>query len=127
MPGNVAIRAMPTVLLPTPFHSFFYSAHLPQTLATIAFDRVKEKVPEQYIKNAISSSLASKIVYKEGTKFIDSLPAEKLAEIALRYIEKESEVANLINVLTEASVPAKEKQAILDLLAAGGARTALRL
>lgn len=53
--------------------------HLPQTLANLSFDRHAERVPEQYIKNAIASCLASKMVYKEGTKFIDSHPKEKLA------------------------------------------------
>lgn len=41
----------------------FYN-HLPKTLAELGFDRVNQKVPEQYIKNAIASSLASKLVYK---------------------------------------------------------------
>jgi len=41
----------------------FYN-HLPKTLAELGFDRVYQKVPEQYIKNAIASSLASKLVYK---------------------------------------------------------------
>ena len=44
--------------------------HLPKTMADLSFDHVHERVPDQYIKNAISSCLASKLVYKEGTKFI---------------------------------------------------------
>jgi len=43
-------------------------AHLPKALADMSFDRITERVPEQYIKNAMASSLASKLVYKEGTK-----------------------------------------------------------
>lgn len=38
--------------------------HLPATMAEIAFDRLDERVPSQYIKNAIASCLASKLVYK---------------------------------------------------------------
>ena len=38
--------------------------HLPKTLSDLAFHRVHERVPDQYIKNAIASCLASKIVYK---------------------------------------------------------------
>jgi glutamate dehydrogenase len=38
--------------------------HLPATMADIGFDRVNERVPAQYIKNAIASCLASKLVYK---------------------------------------------------------------
>jgi glutamate dehydrogenase len=38
--------------------------HLPATVADIGFDRVHDRVPAQYIKNAIASCLASKLVYK---------------------------------------------------------------
>lgn len=41
-----------------------FQAHLPQTLSELAFHKVKELVPKQYIINAIASCLASKIVYK---------------------------------------------------------------
>ncbi len=103
-----------------------FRAHLPKTIADMSFDHVHERVPEQYIKNAISSSLASKMVYKEGTKFIESQPKHKLAEIALRYIQKEKEVVALMESLRAADIPDEEKQKILHLLDAGGARTALQ-
>ena len=102
-----------------------FRAHLPQTLAEMSFDHVHERVPDQYIKNAISSALASKLVYKEGTRFIAAQKPERLAEIALKYVEKEKEVAHLMQSLAESSVPDDEKQQILDLLERGGARTAL--
>lgn len=102
-----------------------FRAHLPQTIADLAFADVRKKVPEQYIKNAIASSLASKMVYKEGTKFIDAQPKAKLASVALKYIRKEKEVAELMDTLREADMPEEKKQEILRLLDAGGARTAL--
>ena len=101
--------------------------HLPQTLANLSFDRHAECVPEQYIKNAIASCLASKMVYKEGTKFVDSHPKEKLAKVALKYIEKENEVAKLKEALVETEMPEAEKEMIIKLLEAGGARTALSI
>ena len=104
-----------------------FRAHLPQTLAELSFDKVHEKVPDQYIKNAISSCLASKMVYKEGTKFIEAQPKAKLAAMALRYIQKEKEVAILLESLNKVDMPEKEKQTIIRLLDAGGARTALNL
>jgi len=39
--------------------------HLPPTIVRLGFDRVRESVPPQYIKNAFASSLASHIVYHE--------------------------------------------------------------
>lgn len=106
--------------------SLFYS-HLPKTLADLHFDKVRERVPQQYIKNAIASTLASKMVYKEGTRFIISLPDDKLAETALRYIQEEKEVIKLIETLKTTDMSEEEKDKILSLLEAGGARTALSL
>ena len=65
-----------------------FRAHLPKTMTDIAFDKVHEKVPDQYIKNAIASCLASKLVYKEGTKFISSQPQTKLAAISIVHMDE---------------------------------------
>jgi glutamate dehydrogenase len=102
-----------------------FRAHLPKTLADLAFDDIHNKVPEQYIKNAISSCLASKMVYKEGTRFIEAQPKAKLADIALRYIRKEKEVAKLMESLQDVEMESDQKEEILRLLDAGGARTSL--
>merc|ERR1712187_715921 len=102
-----------------------FRAHLPKTLADLSFDMVHDRVPDQYIKNAISSCLASKMVYKEGTKFIEAQPKEKLADIALKYVQKEREIASLMESMASADMPEEEKAKILKLLEAGGARTAL--
>lgn len=104
-----------------------FRGHLPKTLADLHFDEVRERVPPQYIKNAIASTLASKMVYKEGTRFIISLPDDKLAENALRYIQEEKEVIKLIETLKTTDMSTEEKEKILSLLEAGGARTALSL
>jgi glutamate dehydrogenase len=102
-----------------------FRAHLPKTMADLSFDHVHTRVPDQYIKNAISSCLASKMVYKEGTKFIEAQPPEKLAETALRYIRKQKEVAQLMESMRLVDMPEDEKEKIIQLLDAGGARTAL--
>lgn len=101
--------------------------HLPETVANLGFDKVYEKVPSQYIKNAIASALASKMVYKEGTRFINALPAARLAETALCYIQQEKEVLKLIETLEKTEMSIEEKNKILKLLDVGGARTALGL
>jgi glutamate dehydrogenase len=93
----------------------------------LSFEHVQERVPAQYIKNAIASCLASKLVYKEGTKFIQSQTPNKLAAVALKYVQKEREVAALIEHLADVDMPAEEKQRIIQLLDAGGARTSLSL
>jgi glutamate dehydrogenase len=104
-----------------------FRAHLPKTLADMSFEHVHERVPAQYIKNAISSCMASKLVYKEGTKFIAAQPPEKLAQIALKYMEKEKEIAVLVESLEGSNLSEEEKMRIVGLLEAGGARTALQV
>lgn len=100
---------------------------MPKTIADLSFDHVRDRVPDQYIKNAIASCLASKLVYKEGTKFIESQSKDRLAAIALKYVEKEKEVATLMESLKNVDMPPCEKEKIIQLLDAGGARTALSL
>jgi len=104
-----------------------FHGHLPKTLADLGFDKVRERVPQQYIKNAIASTLASKMVYKEGTRFVIALPDDRLAETALCYIQQEKEVIKLIETLEKTEMSAEEKSKILKILDAGGARTALSL
>jgi len=101
-----------------------FRAHLPKTMTT-SFDQVHDRVPAQYIINAVASCLASKLVYKEGTQFVEALHKDKLAEVALRYLEAERKIALLKDALEGAEMPEKEKESILRLLEAGGARTAL--
>jgi len=104
-----------------------FRAHLPQTMADLSFDKVYERVPDQYIKNAIASCLASKMVYKEGTKFISAQPQKHLAAMALKYIRKEKEITELMQTLEEADIPDEKKEAIIKILEQGGARTALQM
>mmetsp|Transcript_10821 Transcript_10821/g.24126 ORF Transcript_10821/g.24126 Transcript_10821/m.24126 type:complete len:1103 (-) Transcript_10821:262-3570(-) len=105
-----------------------FRAHLPQTMADMAFDSVHEKVPLQYIKNAIGSCLASKLVYKEGTNFILSLPKDQLASIALKYVKKEQEIAQLVEKLSQPDgLTDHDRAKVASLLEAGGARTALKM
>ena len=101
--------------------------HLPQTISDIAFEDVHSRVPEQYIKNAIASCLASKLVYKEGCNFIDALPKDKLARVALNYISKEKEMSLLKDALLECDMGDDERNTIIKILEAGGIKTALQM
>ncbi len=130
-----------------------FEAHLPKTIADLAFDRVQDAVPKQYVINAIASHIASKMVYKgefiftvmysyldllrsfivinpnnvEGCEYIDSLPQEKLMDIAFKYIAKEKEVASLKEILADSNIPENEKELMLQILEKSGVRTALAI
>lgn len=104
-----------------------FRAHLPQTMAGLAFDQVHDKVPDQYIKNAISKAAASKMVYREGSKFVSTLPKTKLAAMVLRYIKKEKEIAALMETVEQADMDDEKKKLLLRIMEHGGSRTALQL
>ena len=126
-----------------------FREYLPKTMADLAFHRVHDHVPKQYIKNAIASCIASRIVYKgafksvtkegnryitnqflfssEGTEFVASLPKEEIGEILMKYIRKEKEIIQLKRMLQSTEMNDEEKQKILGLLEEGGVRTALVL
>jgi len=102
--------------------------HLPNTISDLAFHEVHSKVPRQYIRNAIASCLASKLVYKEGCAYIQSLNQDNLASLAIEYISKEREMEVLKKALEGCNDMADtERLAIIQILEAGGTRTALDL
>lgn len=43
-----------------------FREHLPAKLADLAFDRVPTTLPPQYLRNAMASCLACRVVYTEG-------------------------------------------------------------
>lgn len=97
--------------------------HLPKKLREVARDRVKDQVPRAYVKSIVAASLASKIVYREGLQFAESLPDASLARVALQYLKQEKKVARLADELRSSSLPAKDE--IADLLVRGGVRAGI--
>lgn len=103
---------------------------LPKKLAQVAGDRVASRFPVQYQRNAIASTLASKIVYNEGIHFIESQPAEKVAERAFQYYREEQKLNEVIHDVEKLTFPAgkeHEKKQVVDLLKRGGIRTSLNV
>ncbi|CAM9635203.1 unnamed protein product, partial [Phaeothamnion confervicola] len=106
--------------------------HLPRTLADLAFDRVAERMPAQYLRNAMASCLASHIVYTEGVPFIESQPADRLSELAFEYVRREAEVTALATAVEAAGAAGgaagldeAQRADIAALLRKGGVRTRL--
>jgi len=56
---------------------------------------------------------------------VQSLSEDSLAETALRYLKNEKEIAALKEAVTTSDLPEAEKNSIIDMLEAGGARTML--
>ena len=66
--------------------------HLPGEATKPLVGKLQERVPRQYQNAIVACVLASRMVYKEGVRFIDSLPAEGLAKLALKYMQAERQV-----------------------------------
>jgi len=105
-----------------------FMEHLPAKLAEIAGDRVNERIPLDYLRNAFASILASKLLYREGIHFCESMPADKLPTIAMLYLDEEKNVQQLIRNVRAAGGMSKENESkVIDLLTRGGVRSSLRL
>jgi glutamate dehydrogenase len=104
----------------------FVQEHLPKKLSDFAGDRVSERIPVDYLRNAFASSLASKLLYKEGIHFLEAQPRERLTELARRYYREEKRLCELLSQVQDAKeFPEAEKRQVIELLSRGGARTAL--
>jgi len=102
--------------------------HLPVKLDELAGDRVVHQAPPEYVKYAVASSLASRIVYKEGTSLIEDHPASQLAKLCLDYLDAEVSVDEVLTAMEELdwdlADPAIRDQA-LRMIRFGGIRAHL--
>jgi glutamate dehydrogenase len=99
--------------------------NLPKKLASVAWDRVPSRFPVQYQKNAIASTLASKLVYQEGIHLIETQPVNKIAERAFMYYREDLKIKELINKLETAKL--SDKNEVIRLLKKGGTRASLEI
>jgi glutamate dehydrogenase len=96
----------------------------PQKLAELARDRISERLPVQYQRNAIASALASRLVYHEGIHLVESQPDERLAERAIMYYRADKDIKTLMKELPDGDGDGAWKSA-KELLLKGGARSKL--
>jgi len=104
--------------------------NLPKKLADVAWDRAAGRFPIQYQRNAIASTLASKLVYQEGIHLVETQPVQRLAERAIMYYREEANVNQLVGEFESAKINGlspERKDAIVDLLKRGGSRTKLQI
>jgi glutamate dehydrogenase len=122
-----------------------HSCHCTHGVSTgqIAADRIDDRVPIQYLRNAFASGLASKLVYREGIHFVETQPYDKLAELALRcasnvnpcmfscncdairYHREDRKVSTLVQGLRDSSLTEDVKQPVIEMVRKGGVRSRL--
>merc|ERR1711920_85285 len=103
----------------------FLEEHLPRKLAEAAGDRVNDRIPLDYLRNAFGKILASKLLYSEGIHFLESQPENRLAELAMRYIKEEKRVRELVSAVDSCDMPDPERRKVQELLRQGGTRSLL--
>jgi glutamate dehydrogenase len=109
-------------------HQTIFVSKLINKFEIIAGDRISTHFPVQYQRNAIASTLASKLVYKEGIHLIETQPVNKMAERAFMYYRADEKIKKLIAQVEQLDFLDSQKEnkaLILDILARGGARTSL--
>lgn len=99
--------------------------HLPPVLVELAGDRLDSRVPQGYLHGIMSTALATRIVYREGLDYLDALGPDRLAELAIRYLNQEQEIAALAAEVAGSELPHRER--IVELLRRGGTRAGLAL
>merc|ERR1712129_275027 len=99
--------------------------HLPKKLAAVAGDRVTDRIPLDYLRNAFGKILASKLLYREGIHFLESQPELMLPDLAFRYVTEEKRIRELMSVVETSNMPAAKRAKVQQLLQRGGARSLL--
>ncbi len=97
--------------------------HLPRVLVDHVGEALWERMPRAYLKGMVAASLASRIVYKEGLDYLESMPMAAVAEFAIRYLRQERQTAVLRDEVLASNLPHRAR--IAELLARGGTRSAL--
>lgn len=90
---------------------------LPRTLDEAAGDRLEERLPPAYVRFQLASTLASRIVYREGTAYVMAMPDDVLAAQVLRYARAEAALEEL--------AAGQPDGFVREVLSKGGARTVI--
>ncbi len=87
--------------------------HLPPILVETAGDRLWTQTPQTYLRWIMAKSLAARIVYREGFESLESMPANAIAELAMRYLRLELERTQLIEEVDQSALPNRTRIAKL--------------
>jgi len=83
--------------------------YMPDKLFEVAEDRLEARVPKEYYKCILASSLASKMVYREGVMFVEQHTDAYLANLSFDYIEAEKACREVDQAMREVDWTGREK------------------
>ncbi len=96
--------------------------HLPPVLRELAGDRVATRLPVAYARSIVASSLAARMVYREGLDWVAPLPDAALGRMAFRYLRGERDAMALARAIRSGDLVDRERAAAL--VERAGARVA---
>jgi len=95
---------------------------LPTKLVEFAGDRLEE-LPKMYKISMMGAKLASKMVYKEGLEFINSLNDESLITLSTKYVHYDDFLDDLIAEIDGSGL--KNEESIKKILKAAGVKSVI--
>jgi len=99
---------------------------LPSELVLTSWTHIKERIPDTYIRNLLSTILASELVYREGVEYVNSISDKQLSAVAISYLTERQTVEQLTKkIICGEDLSPVEAQKVAAILEYGGTRTAI--
>jgi len=95
---------------------------LPAKLVEVASDRL-EDLPKLYIMSMMGAKLGSKMVYKEGLSFINSLTDKALVALATKYVHYDDMLHDMMAEIEGSGL--KNQESIMKILKAAGVKSVI--
>jgi len=95
---------------------------LPKKLVEFAGDRLEE-LPKMYQISMMGAKLGSKMVYKEGLEFINSMSDESLIALATKYVHIDDLLHEIISEVEGSGL--KNQESIMRILKAAGVKSVI--
>jgi len=95
---------------------------LPKKLVEVAGDRLEE-LPKMYMISMMGAKLGSKMVYKEGLEYINSMSDESLIGLATKYVRYDDLLHEIISEVDGSQL--KNGESIMKILKAAGVKSVI--
>jgi hypothetical protein len=92
--------------------------HVPPVLLEEVGERLWRDVPPRYLNWIMAKSLAARIVYREGYRYLEAMPIEGIADMARHYLRMDLERARLASEVMASDLPSRQR--IAQLLTRAG-------
>lgn len=99
-------------------------SHIPPSLRQKAGDRVWTDLPDSYVREIVCSTLAARIVYREGLDYLRETPDSHLTTLVFNYLSHELENLKYVAQVESSGLP--DAKLISRILRVGGTRVDLQ-